>query len=76
MLCYTRLFSDVAAYYDTTADNVDHCIRTAVGKCYYHGNSKLLKRLAEYTIEKRPPNSEFIEILFRYLEKISKVTAP
>lgn len=76
MLCYTHLFREVAAYFDTTADNVDHCIRTVVAKCYNHGNPKLLEKIAGYTVEKRPPNSEFIEILFHYLEKISKMAAP
>lgn len=72
MLCYIRLFGEVAAYYNTTADNVDHCIRSVVKKCYYYGNPKLLGDIAGYTLDKRPTNSAFIEILFHYLEKLSK----
>lgn len=72
MLCYARLFREVAAYYETTADNVDHCIRSAVKKCYYHGNPKLLEDIAGYPLAKRPTNSTFIEILYHYLEKLSK----
>lgn len=75
MFCYTRLFADVAAYYSTTADSVDHCIRWAVEKCYYHGNPKLLEEIAGYKITRRPTNSEFIEILFHHLEKMSPVAA-
>ena len=73
MLCYVHLFSEVAAYYNTTAGNVDHCIRSVVKKCYYYGNPKLLGDIAGYTLDRRPTNSEFIEILFHYLERTSPV---
>lgn len=75
MFCYTRLFSEVAAYYNTTAGNVDHCIRWAIEKCYYQGNPQLLEDIAGYEINRRPPNSEFIEILFHHLERTLSVAA-
>lgn len=71
LLCCTSLFEAAAKQFDTTFDNVDHCIRTAVRNCWYNGNRELLKEIAGYPLKEVPTNGEFIDILYRHLEKIT-----
>ena len=61
------LYTDVAKHFHTSSSNVEHCIRTAVTHCYYHGNRAFLCRIAGYTLTSKPTNSEFLDILYHYL---------
>ena len=64
---YKTLYADVAAYFNTSRDNVDHCIRTAISNCWYKGNRELLISMAGYELKQKPANGEFIDILYNYL---------
>ncbi|MCI9390554.1 MAG: hypothetical protein HFH56_14210 [Lachnospiraceae bacterium] len=64
---YKELYPDIAEYFGTTQDGVEHCIRTAVCSCWYKGNRSLLYKIAGYELLQKPTNSEFIDILYHYL---------
>lgn len=64
---YKVLYIDVAAHFKTTRYNVEHCIRTAINRCWYQGHQELLKEIAKYPLNSRPTNSEFIDILYHHL---------
>ena len=66
---YKALYIDVAKYFETSRQNVEHCIRTAVNRCWYHGNRELLIQIARYPLIGKPTNSEFIDILYHHLKK-------
>lgn len=64
---YKTLYANVAAYYDTSRCNVEHCLRTVVRHCWNHGNLTLLTEIAMYPLKQKPTNSEFIDILYHHL---------
>ena len=66
---YKTLYTDVAGHFGTSRQGVEHCIRTAVNRCWYHGNRELLLQLASYPLTGKPTNSEFIDILYHHLKK-------
>lgn len=66
---YKTLYADVAAHFDTSRDNVDHCIRTAISNCWYKGNRELLIDITGYDLRQKPANGEFIDILYNYLSQ-------
>lgn len=66
---HKTLYVEVAAHFNTTRDNVEHCIRTAVSNCWYKGNRKFLLTIAGYELKQRPANGEFIDILYNYLNQ-------
>lgn len=70
MHIFKHLYTDVAAHFDTTQGNVERCIRTVIDHCYYHGNRDFLCRIAKYPLLSRPTASEFIDILYHYLESL------
>ena len=63
----STLYPTVAEHFDTSGANVEHCIRTAIGSCYYHGNRAFLFQIARYELPVKPTNSEFLDILYHYL---------
>ncbi len=65
---YKTLYVDVAAHFKTTRYNVEHCIRTAVSRCWYNGNRDLLIQITKYPLNCKPTNSEFIDILYHHLK--------
>lgn len=65
---YKTLYTVIADEYQTKQDNVEHCIRTAVSSCWYHGNRDFLRRIARYPLSTKPTNSEFLDILYHYLK--------
>lgn len=65
---YKSLYVDVARKYNTSRDNVEHCIRTVVSNCWYKGNQNFLVQIAGYPITQKPTNGEFIDILYHYLK--------
>ena len=64
---YKELYPDIAEYFGTTQDGVEHCIRTAVCSCWYKGNRSLLYKIAGSELLQTPTTSELIDILYHYL---------
>ena len=52
----------------TSQDNVEHCMRTAIAYCWYNGNREYLIKIARYPLKEKPTNSEFLDILYNALE--------
>lgn len=65
---YKTLYSEVAEKFGTSCYNVEHCIRTVISYCWDRGNRNFLITIAGYQLSERPTNSEFIDILYHYLE--------
>ena len=65
---YKTLYTDIAGHFETSRQNVEHCIRTAVSRCWYHGNREMLLQIAKYPLMMKPTNSEFIDILYHHLK--------
>lgn len=70
LFVYKLLYVDVAKHFHTSRDNVEHCMRTAVSHCYYHGNRAFLSRIARYALSSKPTNGEFLDILYHYLQEL------
>lgn len=71
---YKWLCTDVASHYNTTQNNVEHCMRTAITSCWLKGNRQLLIQMAGYELKKVPSNGEFIDILYNHLKSAGKET--
>ena len=67
---FSVLCEEVARHYGTNKDNVEHCIRTAVANCWFHGNREFLIKIAGYELKHKPSNGEFIDILYNYLKSL------
>lgn len=65
---YKTLYSEIAAKFETSCYNVEHCIRTVISYCWDRGNRDFLISIAGYQLSEKPTNSEFIDILYHYLE--------
>ena len=62
------LYPDIAKKSSTTVDNVEHCLRTVISYCWYHGNRRFLIDITGYPLSDKPTNSEFLDILYNYLK--------
>ena len=60
------IYPVIARKYNTNTANVEHNIRTMVTVCWDNHKDRLDK-IAGYTLEYKPTNSEFIDILAYYL---------
>lgn len=63
------LYEDVARMTGTSADCVEHNLRTAIESCWYHGNREFLLSIAPYPLLKCPSNGQFLEIIVFYCQK-------
>lgn len=68
LLCITRLYEIVGKEYNTAANNIESCVRTAIAACWIRGNQKYLKEIAMYDLKLRPTASEFLDILYFHLK--------
>lgn len=62
------IYPEVARKYQTSQDNVEPCMRTAIAYCWYNGNREYLIKIARYPLKEKPTNSEFLDILYNALE--------
>ena len=60
------IYPNLAKKYKSTPTNVEHDIRTLVNVCW-EGNRKFLEEIAGYSLNYKPTNSEFIDMLAYYL---------
>lgn len=65
------IYPCLARKYRSTPTNIEHDIRTMVNVCW-EGNKKLLDEIAGYSLEYKPTNSEFIDMLAYYLREIEE----
>lgn len=65
------IYPCLATKYNSTSTNVEHDIRTLVNVCW-EGNRKLLDEIAGYSLEYKPTNSEFIDMLAYYLRNMEE----
>lgn len=68
LFIHKSLYAEIATKYETSRDNVEHCMRTAILHCWNHGNRDFLDKIAGYPLRSKPTNSEFIDILYHYLK--------
>lgn len=61
------LYPEVAKHYETTVGAVEHNIRTIV-RYTWQLNREALERIAGYSLKNRPTPSQFIAILYIYLQ--------
>lgn len=60
------IYPNLTKKYKSTPTNVEHDIRTLVNVCW-EGNRKFLEEIAGYSLNYKPTNSEFIDMLAYYL---------
>ena len=60
------IYPIVARKYKSTPSNVEHNIRTLINLCW-ESHKDVLEEIAGCTMEDKPTNSEFIDILAYYL---------
>lgn len=58
----------LAKKFKSTPSNIEHNIRTLVNICWIT-HRDVMEEIAGYTLEYRPTNSEFVDILAYYLYK-------
>ncbi|MCD8153264.1 MAG: sporulation initiation factor Spo0A C-terminal domain-containing protein [Clostridiales bacterium] len=62
------IYPRLATKYQSTPMNVEHDIRTVINVCWVT-NRDFLERIAGYSLDYRPTNSEFVDILAYYLRE-------
>ena len=65
------IYPNLAKKNKSTPTNVEHDIRTLVNVCW-EGNRKFLEEIAGYSLNYKPTNSEFIDMLAYYLREIEE----
>lgn len=57
------LYPDLAKLHSSTASKVERSMRSAIGTWWLRGNRELLEAATGFKLQRRPTNSEFIELL-------------
>ena len=68
------IYPILARKYKSTPSNVEHNIRTLINLCWMN-HRETLEEIAGCTMEDKPTNSEFIDILAYYLYSSHEKTA-
>lgn len=69
----TKLYPEVAEYYQTTKDRVERCIRTTIDHAWIMGDMDLIKEVFGYSVSAqkgKPTNGEFIMTIADYMKLI------
>lgn len=64
-----EIYPEVARRCRTKAPRVERCMRTAIDRCWERGNREALDQMAGYHLDKRPTNSELIDLAAMYITK-------
>lgn len=67
LLRITSLYEETGKRFNTAPVNVESCIRNAITVCWDRGNKNYLNEIAFYDLERKPSNSEFLDILYCHL---------
>lgn len=62
------VYPSLARKYKSTPNNIEHDIRTVINVCWV-SNKVQLDRIAGYTLNYKPTNSEFVDMLAYYLSE-------
>lgn len=62
------IYPCLAKKFKSTPMNVEHDIRTVINVCW-STNKKTMEEIAGYSLNYRPTNSEFVDMLAYYLEQ-------
>ena len=62
------IYPSLARKFRSTPMNVEHDIRTIINVCWM-ANREMMSEIAGYTLNYRPTNSEFIDMLAYYLKE-------
>lgn len=63
------LYVEIAAKFHTTVPCVERNLRTVVQVVWNYGDREMLEEMAGKELDKRPGNSEFIDIVSGYLKE-------
>lgn len=67
------IYPSLARKFRSTPMNVEHDIRTIINVCWM-ANQEMMSEIAGYTLNYRPTNSEFIDMLAYYLIQMEENT--
>ena len=67
------IYPSLARKFRSTPMNVEHDIRTIINVCWM-ANREMMSEIAGYTLNYRPTNSEFIDMLAYYLIQMEENT--
>lgn len=68
LLHITSLYEATGKKFNTAADNIESCIRTAIANCWKRGNRRYLIQITRYNLERQPSAGEFLDILYCHLK--------
>lgn len=64
-----RLYPDTARQFGVTASSLERSVRTLVRICWEREEHEFLDHIAGCHVERRPSNTEFIDVLASYLRQ-------
>lgn len=64
-----ELYPDIAKMFDSVSWRVERAIRTAIKRCWEKGGRKELEQMAGFCLQRRPTNSEFIDLAANYFRR-------
>ena len=64
------LYPDLAKLYGSTASKVERAMRTAINTWWVRGTREPVEAAVGFRLQRRPTNSEFIELLANYFRNI------
>lgn len=64
-----ELYPDIAKMFDSSRWRVERAIRTAIKRCWERGGRKELEKLAGFHLQRKPTNSEFIDLVASYFRR-------
>ncbi len=62
-----EIYPEVARRCGTKSSRVERCMRKAIIHCWDEGNHEALDQMAGYHLDKRPTNTEFIDLVSIYI---------
>lgn len=60
------LYLDIAKIYKTKAHRVERAMRHAIKRCWEKGGREALEEIAGFQLQRRPTNSDFIDLVASY----------
>ena len=77
LCCISKLiYSEISNHFKTNVACVERDIRTLINKIWEDGNRAYLEEIAGRTLDKRPSNKQFIDMLYaRYIQYTYRISA-
>lgn len=67
-----QIYPEIAKQYDTNIVCVERNLRTFISKLWETGHYEYFEKLAGKTLNKKPSNGEFLDIMSMYLENVDE----